>query len=362
MAYLVAWPLGWSLSAGGLLAAALSAGALAGFSFRKKRPLKALIAAGLGVLGGAAFHLTAPLWPPFAALLLGAFSTPVLAEGQSYKRKAVTAALAGVAGAAGIFVARVLFGWDFLGGLVPGALGAAAAGGVAGLFFGLASAPKFLARPMDPVEYRLLAALHRRDDDLREVLDRSLFLYRGIRTEAGTREDDPTLIPVWQKVSQAVLRILRVVDDVRGIEHDVAATPAAELQARIRDLESKAEQTSDPTARATYRDTTLALQEQLTALEAITAGRDRIVARLHAHLASLEKLRFGLIHRRSAHAERADDEASFALEALDDLGRELDATASAMSQVFGIQEHDGLAPRRIDVEPMPALMNPDSEA
>ena len=354
-AYLVAWPLGLSLSGGGLLAAALSAGALAGFAFRKKRPLRALWGAALGAIGGVAFTLTAPLWPPFSALILGSLSAPILAEGQPWKRKALTAVLAGIAGAAGIYVARVLLGWDFFGGLVPGVLGAAAAGGAAGLFFGLASAPKFLIQPMDPVERQLLAALHRRNDDLKEVLDRSLLLYRRIRAEAATREEDPTLTPVGEKVSQSVLRILRVVDDVRSIERDMAATPAAELEARIQDLEDKADRSSDPTAQTTYRETMVALREQRSALEKITAGRDRIVARLHAHLAALEKLRFGLIHRRSAHAERADDEASFALETLEDLGRELDATSTAMSQVFGIREidpiPDGLATRRALPEP-----------
>lgn len=340
-AYLATWP-GIGLAGSEILAAALGAGALAGFAFRRKRPLRALLGAALGAAGGLAFAWTVPLWPPFAALLLGGFSVPILAEGQPRRRKALTAILAGIAGAAGIYVARVLLGWDPLGGLVPGALGAAAAGGAAGLFVGLASAPKFLARPMDPVEQRLIAALHGYDDDLRDILDRSLLLYRGIRAETVAREDDPALAPVEKRVAQALFQILRVVRNVRGIERDMATIPAAELDDRIRDLEARAEKSIDPTAQATYREAIVALREQRSALETIAAGRDRIVARLHAHLAALEKLRFGLLHRKSAHAEKADDEASFALEALEDLGREIDATSSAMSQVFGARPLDTL--------------------
>jgi hypothetical protein len=69
--------------------------------------------------------------------------------------------------------------------------------------------------------------------------------------------------------------------------------------------------------------------------EAIHRGRERVVARLHANVAQLEKVRFSLLHLRSADAERLGGEASPLLEAIDELSKEIEETSTAVGEVFG---------------------------
>ena len=77
------------------------------------------------------------------------------------------------------------------------------------------------------------------------------------------------------------------------------------------------------------------LDGQRRALDAISRGRERVIARLHANVALLEKVRFSLLHMRSADAERIGGEASPLTEALEELSRELDVTSTAVGEVFG---------------------------
>jgi hypothetical protein len=60
-----------------------------------------------------------------------------------------------------------------------------------------------------------------------------------------------------------------------------------------------------------------------------------VIARLHANVALLEKVRFSLLHLRSADTERVGGEASPLLDALEELSREIDATSTAVGEVFG---------------------------
>lgn len=131
------------------------------------------------------------------------------------------------------------------------------------------------------------------------------------------------------------MRVLRIAEQCRQVEADLAATPVDQLDNRIRDLEDRWARSRDPAAQETYRDAIASLVAQKEAIDRIGLGRERIVARLHANVAILEKLRFSLIHLRSAEVERVGGESSPVVEALDELGRELDATASAVGEVFG---------------------------
>jgi hypothetical protein len=60
-----------------------------------------------------------------------------------------------------------------------------------------------------------------------------------------------------------------------------------------------------------------------------------VVARLHANVALLEKVRFSLVHAKSADAERFGGEASPLAETIEELSRELDLTSSAVGEVYG---------------------------
>lgn len=339
----LAWLLGTGLWQSPLLTFGVMGGALAAVAVRKKAWWRGLIGGGAGLVGAALFSVAAPLWPPFAAALLGVAAAPVLAEGQSLKRKAVTAALAAVAGAAGLFVARVMLGWDVFDGVVPSLLGHGAAGATAGLFVGLAAVPRHLGRAPDPVELAYQPALSIKDGEIHQILDRTIGIHRTLTKDLAARAEPTSVQCVVHREEELVLRILHIAQECRRIEQDLASTPAAEIRERMDDLAARADRAVDQGAKDTYTQTVASLREQLEALTRIESGRDRVVARLHATVALLEKLRFALIHLRSAHAERVGDELSSVTEALDALTEEIEATSSAVGEVYG-----GAGPVRLD--------------
>lgn len=335
LAYGAAWAASVALWESPLLPMGVMAGALAAVSARPKKWWRAALGGLAGVVGAALYTATEGVWPPFAAALLGLAAAPVLAEGQPLGRKALTAGLAGVAGAAGLFVAQVMLGWDIFEGLVPSLLGSAAAGAAAGLFVGLAGAPKHLGRPLDPVEAQYQPALAVRDGEIHEILQRTIGLHRALKADLTARADDPGVVRVRGREEELVIRILHIAAECRRVQHDLEATPDQEIRARITDLSQRAASAGDPGARSTYQSAVASLEAQLEALTRIDNGRERIVARLHATVALLEKLRFALIHLRSAHAERVGGELSPVTEALEALADEIDATSSAVGEVFG---------------------------
>lgn len=311
-----------------------AAGALAAVGGRGKKWLKALMGGGLGALG-AGLAFAAMQWPVFAGALLGLAAAPVLAAGESNKRKGLTALLASGFAGAGLYVGKVMLGWGFLTTLVPVPLSAAIAGAAAGLFFGLSAAPKYLARPMDPVETAYLEALHTKDGELHEILSRALSIHSAVRSDLENRKSDASLGQLGTRVSELMMRILHISTQCRRIESDMAAAPAYELEERISSLKRKADAASDTAARNTYMTAIESLDGQRRALESVSRGRERVIARLHANVALLEKVRFSLLHLRSADAERFGGEITPVTNALEELGREIDATSTAIGEVYG---------------------------
>jgi hypothetical protein len=319
-----------------LFAIASTAGVMAGVAARKKNWWRTAIG---GVLGatGAGLALATGEWPLFAAALLGASTAPVLARGESWKRMSVTGAVAGAFGSAGLFVAEWMVNRGILQGIVPGPLAMAAAGAAVGLFFGLASAPKHISRPNDPVEGKYLEALQIKDGELYEILARALSIHESVKSDLAQKKDEKTVQKLGERVGELAMRILAIVEQCRRIESDLAAAPAFELEERIGQLRRKADAATDAAARDTYLAAVESLDGQRRAFDAINRGRERVIARLHANVALLEKVRFSLLHMRSADAERIGGEASPLTEALEELSRELDLTSSAVGEVFGRQ-------------------------
>lgn len=333
-AYFADWLLSFGLIDSWVFPVAVATGALAAVASRGKNLLKALIGGAFGALGGGLFVLTGQ-WALFGPLLLGAAAAPVLAEGDSSKRKAVTALLTAGMAFAGIYVGQFILSLPFLGAVMPEPVVAGVAGAAAGLFFGLSAAPKHLARPMDPVEQKYLEALIDKDGELHEILHRALAIHTAVKADLEGRTSDETVTKLGERVSDLMLRILTIAEQCHTIEQDLAAAPAFELEERIAQLEKKAEGATDVAARNTYHAAIQSLDEQRRAMQAIGRGRERVIAKLHANVALLEKVRFSLLHLKSADAERVGGESSPLADALEELAKEIDATSTAVGEVWG---------------------------
>lgn len=317
-----------------LLVMMTTAGALGLVGARLGGWLRGAQGAALGLIGALLHFACTPQWPWLGALLLGAAAAPILAKGEAAEKMAVTGAVTGLLAFAGLYVANVLQAHGVLTGFMPAPLATAAAGGAAGLFLGLGSAPRHIGPAEEPVESAYLRALDEVNGELQDILQRSLTIYRAIRSDLSQR-NGKTEQQLGSRVSDLSMRILRIAEQCRTIEQDLGAAPAKELEDRIEQLQKKAAASTDAAAKKTFQTAIASLDHQRDAVESISRGLERVLARLHANVALLEKVRFSLVHARSADAERFGGEASPLAETIDELSRELDATSMAVGEVFG---------------------------
>lgn len=313
-----------------------AAGALAALAYQQwpKGGLRRIGQAGLlGAVGSLVSNL-ASRWAPLSAALFGLAAMPILGAGEPIKRRLLTGFVAAGFGFAGLHVGAALLNAGAFTGLVPGPLAAAAAGATAGLFIGLATAPRHLIVGPHPVDEAYGQALQVRDGEIHELLERALRLHQSLRERSDDRREmqDLSLEP---RVAEQVLKILEIAEHCRQVDQEVTEDRLNEIDDRMAEVERKAQASSDLTAQKTYMKALESLQDQQEALRRLGEGRERVVARLHVHVALLEKLRVSVLQIRSADAERFGTEDSFVMEAVEELGRELDATAHAISEVFG---------------------------
>ncbi|MBX2814220.1 MAG: hypothetical protein KTR25_20595 [Myxococcales bacterium] len=312
----------------------VAAGAFSGIALRGRRWMTSVIGGGLGSLGSFASSMAAQ-WIPFSAGLIGMAATPVLGERESPKRKLLTGIVAGILGYSGLHIAQIVLQAGWLTALVPDPLAAAGAGAMAGLFIGLATAPRYLLPEANAVESAFALALQRRDGEIHSLLGRALEIYRSVRAETHPHHPNAFEQQLHQQVSDHVMRILYIAEHCRRIEDDLSPDAIAELEDRMAELEVRSRRVTDDSARGTFGQALTSLREQQQAMDMLKDGRERVIARLHVNVALLEKLRLSFLQLGTADVERAGAETSPVVEALDELGRELDATAHAISEVFG---------------------------
>lgn len=296
------------------------------------RTLGAALGGGLGLLGAFLVLLTAE-WPWIGALLAGAAAAPVLARGESAKKMAATGAFAGAMTLAGLYVLRVLATRGILGPVMPGPLASAAVGAAAGLFIGLGALPRHFGSREDAVEVAFGRAVGGAEGEIREILERASQIYGAIRSDLSGKKG-PTEKRLGRQVSDLSLRILHISEQCQKIQRDLGGAERGELERRITELTAKAGAAQDQAAKRTLLAAVESLDGQRRAVDAIGRGLERVVARLHANVAMLEKVRFSLVHARSADAERFGGESSPLAETIDELSRELDATSIAVGEVF----------------------------
>ncbi|MBI4818069.1 MAG: hypothetical protein HY791_17535 [Deltaproteobacteria bacterium] len=310
----------------------------------------------LGLVGAVLYQLTAQ-WPWLGALLAGVAAAPILARGESPSKMATTGVFTGAMAYAGLYVLKVLARNGLIGPpLMPGPLATAIAGAAAGLFIGLGALPRYLGSREDSVETAFGRAVKSAEGEILEILDRSFTIYRAIRADLAGKKG-ATEKRLGRQVSDLAMRILHISEQCQKIQRDLGGNARDELEQRIADLNVKVESAQDPAAKRTLKAAIESLDGQRRAREAIGFGLERVIARLHANVAMLEKVRFSLVHARSADAERFGGESSPLADTIDELSRELDATSVAVGEVFS----EGFASEML-VGQAPAALPAKSEA
>ncbi len=344
LAYLTAELMGGAAGAAVLLvgAASVCAGALAAAAPRGNRA-HVLVAVATTLIAGAIAREHAVGYAFFGTLVLGG----ALGMAPGWRLPLPRAALSVGFGVVVVGLAWAatapLIGSPLLSWMPPWAALPAAG---AGLGFGMSFAivPRLLGAPYDRVAEALEALESRGGGTTPTVRD---LARRAAKAHAATRsaladsppEDRSLADDVAAASEDLALSVMSVASRWADVESalDLADCDDPErLAARLDDLGARAQATDDPVAKAGYERAREQVRTLMTHHERLAAGRERLTARLHQQVATLESLRLSCLHLRSADAQRFACEVSPLLDTANALSEDAADLASVSDSLMAM--------------------------
>jgi hypothetical protein len=296
--------------AGGIL------GIAAGAAFAHGKATARMVIAGVALL---ALFLMTPSWPALtavAALLALALAVggPRGAHGLAGVVIGAATAVVAMWCAQRIGHARETAHWPALAATAV----AAAAMGMVGV---LAMIPRHLQIVLDPVRAALKRLPAGLDGEVRGLCDRSATIWSAaqerIRDEAGKN-----------LVRDGVLKTLEVA--TKSADVKITGPSEAELAHRIADLEQRIAVATDGEVKAQYQSARAALTDQQRYRDHIRQGRERLVARMHNHVAALEKFELAATGLEAARAASAG---LSVVKQLEELSSDVAASGEALAEL-----------------------------
>ena len=129
-------------------------------------------------------------------------------------------------------------------------------------------------------------------------------------------------------VRDGVLKTLEVA--ARSADVKVTGPSEAELAQRIADLDQRVASATDGEVKAQYQAARAAVGDQQRYREHIRQGRERLVARMHNHVAALEKFELAATGLEAARAASAG---SAAVKQLEELSHDVAASGEALAEL-----------------------------
>ncbi len=185
------------------------------------------------------------------------------------------------------------------------------AGASVGLAASLAAATRHVMIVADPVHaaYRALPPM---SGEARELVERGRTIWQKT-ADLPLGDDNREL------VKDGVLRLFGVADRLQA----APVLDAAEVDRRVAELDQRIAACSDAIAREQYTEARAALVDQRRYIDRVGAARERIVARMHHCVATLEKFRMACTQLDAAAAAREAADARNAMSILGELGEGL---------------------------------------
>ncbi len=159
---------------------------------------------------------------------------------------------------------------------------ASAAMGIVGV---IAMVPRHLSIASDPVERAIKLLPGSLDPEVRGLCTRSVAIWTDIK--AKLEDSDPSA----SLVREAVLKTLEV---ATTSTETTQPTSDDDLGRRMEDLDRRIATATDDEVRTQYTQARAALSDQKAYRDRIRQHRERLVARLHNHLAALEKFQLAV--------------------------------------------------------------------
>jgi hypothetical protein len=192
----------------------------------------------------------------------------------------------------------------------------AASSAALGMVGVLALLPRHLRFVSDPVRAALKTLPANLDAEVRQLCERGVAIWTATAERLGA--DDPGV----ELVRDGVVKTLEVA--ASSATADVSASADAELAKRIADLDARIIAATDTEVRTQYQSARAALDDQRRYRDRIRQSRERLVARLHNHVAALEKFQLAATGLTSTTP---------AMRQLEDLSHEVAASGEALGEV-----------------------------
>jgi hypothetical protein len=197
---------------------------------------------------------------------------------------------------------------------------AASAMGMIGVF---AVLPRHLKISLDPVTAALRRLPNNLDSEVRDLCNRSMTIWNNAKDKLADADPGKNL------VRDGVLKTLEVAAKSADVTTAQGATEA-ELTKRMTDLDTRIAASTDSEVKEQYKSARAALDDQKRYQEHIKQGRERMIARMHNHVAALEKFQLaagGLAAARAASA------GATAVKQLEELSADVAASGEALAEL-----------------------------
>jgi uncharacterized protein YukE len=178
----------------------------------------------------------------------------------------------------------------------------AVSGAVISLFAGIGSLATHLALKSDPVEAKAEELVPSLSGEFATQLRKALTSYRGSGLQLAALPREPAREELAQTLQRLMKDATALVAEWSGVEASVQESAQADLQKEIDELAHGAKTARDPVARQQLDEAARSLGEELERLGEVRLKRERVLAKVRAQVALLERARVALIGMRSSHA------------------------------------------------------------
>lgn len=198
----------------------------------------------------------------------------------------------------------------------------AASAAAMGMIGVLATLPRHLRVSLDPVQAAIRHLPVELDGEVRELCNRSIAIWTTAKDKLADGDPGRNL------VRDGVMKTLEVA--TRSADVKISGPSETELARRMEDLDGRIANATDGEVKAQYQAARTALGDQKRYRDHIHQNRERLIARMHNHVAALEKFQLaagGLAAARAASAGAS------AVKQLEDLSADVAASGEALAEL-----------------------------
>lgn len=194
------------------------------------------------------------------------------------------------------------------------------AGTAMGMIGTLAVLPRHLRIAFDPVTAALRGLPAHLDGEVKTLCTRSVAIWNT--TKAKLDDSDPNK----ELVRDAVLKTIEVATKSADIK--LSGATDAELAARMEDFDKRIAAASDAEIKTQYQQARAALEDQCRYRARIRQDRERLVARMHNHVTTLEKFQLAATGLEVSRVAQQP-----ATKQLDELSADVAASGEALAEI-----------------------------